>query len=128
MDTWKGKHHAPWDLFNFFSTSTGKNLNWFWKRWFYDWGYPDLAIQSVEKVEHDQVITVISKGIRPVPVNLFIEYKDGTSEKLHSGCNVWMSTNSIIYRVQRAKEMKKITLGDTHDVDINKKDNVWVTE
>ena len=39
----------PYDFFNCMNTGSGKNLNWFWKRWFFDAGYPDLAISSVSE-------------------------------------------------------------------------------
>ncbi len=45
---WNGKHPMPLDFFNSMNAGSGKNLNWFWKRWFYDNGYPDLAISHVK--------------------------------------------------------------------------------
>jgi aminopeptidase N len=47
MNDWHGKHPVPYDFFNSINTGTGLNLNWFWKKWFFEHVYPDLAIQNV---------------------------------------------------------------------------------
>jgi aminopeptidase N len=41
---WHGKHPMPFDFFNSMNTGAGQNLNWFWQRWFFEDGYPDLAM------------------------------------------------------------------------------------
>jgi aminopeptidase N len=46
---WQGKHPIPNDFFNCINTGSGKNLNWFWKSWFFDGGVPDLAIKDVKR-------------------------------------------------------------------------------
>jgi hypothetical protein len=37
---WHGKHPMPYDFFYSMNEGTGKNLNWFWKRWFFARGFP----------------------------------------------------------------------------------------
>ncbi|MCC7377828.1 MAG: M1 family metallopeptidase, partial [Chitinophagaceae bacterium] len=44
---WAGKHPIPYDFFFSMNEGSGKNLDWFWKRWFFDDGVPDLAIAKV---------------------------------------------------------------------------------
>ncbi|HEY4336942.1 MAG TPA: M1 family metallopeptidase, partial [Puia sp.] len=44
MDRWHGKHPIPWDFFYSFNDASGKDLNWFWKNWFFSYNYLDLAI------------------------------------------------------------------------------------
>ncbi|HEY6435904.1 MAG TPA: M1 family metallopeptidase, partial [Ignavibacteriaceae bacterium] len=43
IQRWKGKHPTPYDFFFTFNDVTGQDLNWFWKPWFFESGYPDLA-------------------------------------------------------------------------------------
>lgn len=125
IDTWKGKHHTPWDFFNFFSTTTNQNLNWLWKRWYYDWGFPDLAIAKVDSKKNKTEITISAKGIRPVPVNLHVEYTDGSKEKVHHNFSVWKDKSLLVIKIVNAKSIKSLKLGDLYDADINKKDNTW---
>ncbi len=119
---WNGKHPMPYDFFYSMNTGSGKNLNWFWKRWFFDSGVPDLAITNVKGKQ----IFIESKGEKPVPVDLTIILSDGSTEKIHRSIAVWEKGNkSIVLTVTSAKAIKKITLGSTYVPDKNKTDNVW---
>ena len=40
INDWHGKHPMPYDFFYSFNNATGKNLNWFWQKWFFDRVYP----------------------------------------------------------------------------------------
>ena len=66
IQQWRGKHPMPYDFFNCMNTGSGKNLNWFWKRWFFDNGYPDLAITSITHKLKSYTINITSKGSKPV--------------------------------------------------------------
>jgi aminopeptidase N len=125
INQWHNKHPMPYDFFNCMNTGSGKNLNWFWKRWFFDNGVPDLGIKNVSKQSNGYVVTVQCKGVKPVPVDLVVDFRDGTQMKVHRGINVWESSDMTDISVSSTKEVSKITLGTTYDVDVNKKDNVW---
>ena len=119
---WNSKHPMPFDFFYSMNTGSGKNLDWFWKRWFFDGGIPDLAIGKVTGKQ----IVIESKGEKPVPVDLTILLADGSTEKIHRTAAVWEKGNKIItVSVSSNKVIKKITLGSTYVPDKNKKDNVW---
>jgi aminopeptidase N len=119
---WNSKHPMPYDFFNSMNTGSGKNLDWFWKRWFFDGGIPDLAIAKVSGKQ----ITIESKGEKPVPIDLLITLTDGTTEKIHRSAAVWEKENkTVVITIASAKAIKNIKLGSTYVPDKNKKDNVW---
>ncbi|MEP6673931.1 MAG: M1 family metallopeptidase [Ferruginibacter sp.] len=119
---WSGKHPMPFDFFNSMNTGSGKNLNWFWKRWFFDGGVADLAIG---KLNGKQLI-IENKGDKPLPVDLTITFADGSTEKIHRSVSVWEKSNrTISLNIASGKAIKKIILGSTYVPDVNKKDNVW---
>ncbi|SHK79337.1 M1 family metallopeptidase [Hymenobacter psychrotolerans] len=123
---WNGKHPMPYDFFNSMNTGAGQNLNWFWQRWFFDGGYPDLAIASVTKTATGHDILVQAKGTKPVPVDLTVTYTDGKTEKLHRTIAVWQAGNSsVTVPVATTKAVKRVELGSTWVPDKNKADNVW---
>ena len=123
---WNGKHPMPLDFFNSMNTGTGRNLNWFWKRWFYDDGVPDLAITKVTEKGNQKQLLIESKGSKPVPVDLTITYTDGSSEKIHRSIAVWEKGNkSIVVNVNTDKKIRLVKLGSVHVPDVNKKDNVY---
>lgn len=128
MNRWKGKHPAPFDFFQTWSDASGQNLDWFWKPWFFDWGYPDLGIQGVIKDEaaHCQVILVSRKGNIPVPVHLEVEYSDGTKESFHQTAAVWRDgKQQLRVLCAEGKTVKSINMGKTTIPDVDKKDNNW---
>jgi hypothetical protein len=129
INQWNGKHPMPYDFFNCMNTGSGKNLNWFWKRWFFDLGYADLAIQNATQKGKAYNITITSKGSKPVPVDLTVHYADNTIGKIHKSIEVWEKGNSsITISVPAAKTIQKITLGSTWVPDANKADNTWIVK
>lgn len=123
---WNGKHPQPYDFFNAMNTGAGRNMNWFWQRWFFDSGYPDLAIADVKQQNENYTVTVESVGTKPVPVDLLITYADGTSSRLHKDVSVWASGNSSIsLSFKPEKQVVKLELNGTHVPDSNKANNVY---
>jgi hypothetical protein len=122
ISNWNGKHPGPYDFFYSMNEGCGKNLNWFWKRWFFDNGVPDLAIAAVT----GRQITIKSIGTKPVPVDLTVTYNDNSIEKIHRSIAVWeQGHTSVQLSVASGKKIMKIFLGSTYTPDVNKKDNVY---
>ncbi|WP_240348382.1 M1 family metallopeptidase [Longitalea arenae] len=125
IQQWQGKHPIPFDFFNCMNTGSGKNLNWFWKRWFIDGGVPDLAIKKVSRSTTGYAVTVECIGHKPLPVELTVTYADDTKTTLHRSVAVWENANSINLTVPAKKAIKEIKLGGTYVPDVNRKNNVW---
>ncbi|HUC81174.1 MAG TPA: M1 family metallopeptidase [Flavisolibacter sp.] len=126
---WNGKHPIPFDFFNAMNTGSGKNLNWFWKRWFFESGFADLAISSVAKKGSSYNIVVTSKGTKPVPVDLTISFADGSTSKVHRSIAVWEKGNSTTtISIPANKTIRKIVVGSTWVPDADKKDNVYTAK
>src|SRR5882757_9499803 len=111
FNNWHSKHPMPYDFFNSMNTGSGKNLNWFWKKWFFDDGVPDLAITKVAGKQ----ITVESKGEKPVPVDITVTFADGTIEKIHRSIAVWEKGNKpVVVNTISNKKIKRVILGSTY--------------
>ena len=91
MNDWHGKHPTPYDFFFSMNNGSGKDLNWFWKRWFFGWQYPDLAVKKVEKYGSNTKIVVANRGGLPVPVYLTIVSKNRKNLLLKYTAEVWKS-------------------------------------
>jgi len=122
FNNWHSKHPMPFDFFYSMNNGSGKNLDWFWKKWFFDDGVPDLAIAKVA----GRQVTIERKGEKPVPVDVNITFADGTTEKIHRSIAVWeKGAKTVIVNASANKKIKKITLGSTYVPDVNPKDNTW---
>ena len=111
--------------FHFFYTYgrfANEDLNWFWKACYFEYGYADLGIKSVDRNR----IIIERKGSIPVPIRLEITYDDNTLEKIYRNLNVWK--NGITeYPVEpkTGKTIRKVTLGDTLTPDADNSDNIY---
>ena len=123
---WRGKHPMPYDFFNCMNIGSGKNLNWFWKKWFFDNGYPDLAITSVNNRLKSYVVTITSKGTKPVPIDLTVTFADKTISRFHRSIEVWERDNTTVsITIPSTQKILKVELGSMYSVDSNKDDNVF---
>jgi aminopeptidase N len=126
IQQWHGKHPMPYDFFNCMNVGSGKDLNWFWKRWFFDSGLPDLAITSVANKLKSYTVTITSKGNKPVPVDLTVTFADKTISKFHRSVQVWEKGNSTVtVTIPSTQKILRIELGSMYSVDSNKADNLW---
>lgn len=124
---WHGKHPMPYDFFNCMNTGSGVDMNWFWKAWFFDNGVPDLAISNVAKQQNYYIITITSKGTKPVPIDLNLFYSDGSSRVIHKSVACWQNGNRIYtLNFTDDKPIFKLVLGSVHTPDVNKADNVYM--
>jgi len=124
---WHGKHPMPYDFFNCMNTGSGVDMNWFWKAWFFDNGVPDLAISNVAKQQNDYMVTITSKGTKPVPIDLNLFYSDGSSRVIHKSIACWQNGNrTYILNFTDDKPIFKLVLGSVHTPDVNKADNVYI--
>ncbi len=129
IEHWNGKHPIPNDFFNAMNEGSGTNLNWFWEKWFYETGIPDLAIQKVKNAKNRQQVVVESVGNKPVPIDLQVMYKDGDSETIHRSILAWKDGNkTVVIDLPKGKKVKSIKLGSTYAADSNSKNNSYVAK
>lgn len=124
IKNWNGKHPMPYDFFNSINEGSGKNLNWFWKAWFFEGGVTDMAIKSVDKTSDGYTIIIENKSIKPLPIDLTLTYKDGSTENNHSTIGVWEKGNQQVkIEIKTTKKLSKVLMGNPHTPDKVKSDN-----
>ena len=124
IERWKGKHPMPFDFFFTFNDVLKEDLSWFFKPWFFEFGYPDLALQKVDEDEDNLLLKVVKKGKLPVPVKLIILYQDSSKAYLERSMAVWKThLKEIEISVKKEKPVLEIWLGDEHVPDLFEKDN-----
>jgi len=127
MKTWNGKHPIPLDFFHCMNEGSGKNLNWFWRAWFYEPGVPDLAIASVRQEGKSKNVVIEMKGSKPVPVDIKVLYEDQTREVFHKSIEVWKSGDrKTSIQFSRNKRIRSVELGSTYTIDVDRSNNVFI--
>ena len=121
---WNGKHPTAYDFFFTFNEVTDQNLNWFWKPWFFDRGFPDLNIDKVKHLEDGYEIIVNKIGIIPVPVRLIIYFDDNTEEGLYFSAAVWKDgIDEYVVKFKTDKNIIEVDLGGDDIPDSNPDNN-----
>jgi Peptidase family M1 domain len=126
MNRWNGKHPTPWDFFFSFNDAAGKNLNWFWQNWFFTTGYIDFSIEKVAKAKKGYAINLKNIGGFVAPVDVMIEYADGSKETLHQTPALWQANQKeAVINVETKKVIKSVGLDGGIFMDADVKNNVF---
>jgi hypothetical protein len=124
---WNGKHPIPYDFFFTFNDVTGEDLSWFWKPWFFEWGYPDLAIKEVNLYDTKVVVIIEKIGKIPIPVFLSITFEDEHEKTIYKSARVWREGNiTLSLAVDIERKIKKIEIGNDTIPDCNKANNIYI--
>jgi hypothetical protein len=121
MDRWNHKHPTPYDFFYTFNDVSGQNLDWFWKNWYFDWGYPDLAITQVGT----NIITIENLGRKAIAFTLIVTYEDGNITKTTISPEVWKVVPAYIHYTGSDNKIKSVQLQTLTGCDAVKENNYW---
>ncbi|MFA7361793.1 MAG: M1 family metallopeptidase [Candidatus Kapaibacterium sp.] len=123
---WNGKHPTPYDFFNLFNTYSKNNYNWFWKKWFMEFGTTDLGITEVNQNDDNTLnFVVTNKGGLPVPAEISITDKNGKNIVIKKSATIWANTKSISISEKLTGKVSVIILGSKYIPDLNLKDNEY---
>ena len=126
MDRWNGKHPIPWDFFNSVNDLTGRNLNWFWNRWFFSNGYIDRAIADVRKTGRRYAVTLENIGGMPAPVDVVATWADGTSDTYHQTSAIWQANaRRAVVNLPAQKVLRSLALSGGIWVDADSTNDHW---
>ncbi|HEX6628219.1 MAG TPA: M1 family metallopeptidase [Gemmatimonadaceae bacterium] len=94
---WAFKHPTPGDFFRSIENSTGEDLSWFWRSFFYTTDVLDIGIDSVSMrtSEGQQLVAIALRRNTsiPFPVRLRVAYADGTTQDFSLPVNIWARSN-----------------------------------
>ena len=125
MNRWHEKHPIAYDFFFTFNEVVGEDLSWFWNPWFFELGYPDLAIDEV-KTDSDNIVISLSKsGNIPTRVEINLFYTDGTSDTIRESASIWKENTKLKLKHKSDKTIKFVKLGSEVIPDVNQKDNIF---
>lgn len=127
MERWQGKHPIPTDFFFTFNEIIGKDLSWFWKPWFYDFSYPDLAINNIKSKRNSIVVHIVNHGKLPLPIKLQVMFNDEVIKEVYKTADVWKSgKDKIEIKIDGVKNYDAVILGSELIPDVNSIDNVYI--
>jgi len=125
IDRWKYKHPYPWDMFNTFEDVAGRDLDWFWRAWYYETWTLDHAVGNVSTKDGTTRIVIEDHGQAPMPANVKITKSDGSTTTRTIPVDTWLkgATQAVI---TVDGEVTNIVIDPEKNYpDTNRKNNSW---
>ncbi|HJR52347.1 MAG TPA: M1 family metallopeptidase [Gemmatimonadota bacterium] len=91
FDRWAFKHPYPWDFFRTFEDVSGRELDWFWRSWYYETWILDQAIGEVRVDGDRSTVFIEDRGLVPMPVPLTIRCRDGETIERTVPVDPWLA-------------------------------------
>jgi hypothetical protein len=125
FDRWAFRHPYPWDMFRTFEDVSGRDLDWFWRAWYYETWSLDQAVGEV-RVEGDRsVIVVEDQGRMPMPVTLTVACRGGETVERTIPVDAWLEGRSRT-SIEIDCAATSVTIDAARDFpDVDRSDNVW---
>ena len=118
---WAKKSPTPYDFFYTFEDVSDQDLSWIWKPWFFEFGVPDVAIESFK----DGKLTIVNYGNKPVPLFVEVKDKNNHSKFFNQSAHIWAENkNEIQLTISDFKNVEKIIV-NAKVVDVNPFDNFF---
>lgn len=122
---WLEKHPTPFDFWNTFEDVAGRDLDWFWRPWFYDTWTLDQAVASVEPAGDSTAITIEDRGLAPMPVLLVVTKMDGATQRITLPVEPWLA-GARRQTVRVAGAVRAVAIDPEKWLpDVDRTNNVW---
>ncbi|MEO6057137.1 MAG: M1 family aminopeptidase [Gemmatimonadales bacterium] len=101
---WAFKHPQPADFFRTMEEVSGRDLSWFWRGFFFTSAALDQTVESVKQgPDSVALITLRSLGAAVMPVELALDFADGTKQRVALPVEIWYGGNRYVYRLRVAQ-------------------------
>lgn len=130
---WAFKHPKPWDFFNTFNTVSGRDLDWFWRTWYYETWTLDQSVAAVTPAAAEGTrsaetrITVEDLGLAPMPARLTVTLENGDTLREEIPVDTWLAGDrSATVTVRTPSPVVRVEIDAEHAFpDVNRENNVW---
>jgi hypothetical protein len=127
---WIDRHPQPYDFFNTITAVSGRDLSWFWRTWFYHGWSLDQALDTIASAGDSMAITIVDRGLAPMPVRLAVTRADGSVQRLELPVDVWLTgARRTTVRVARQPRVVRVEI-DPEAVfpDLDRGNQLWTAE
>jgi hypothetical protein len=124
---WINRHPQPYDLFNTFEDVAGRDLDWFWRAWWYETWTLDQAIGEVRAAGDRLEVEVLDLGLAPMPARLAVTRADGRTERIEVPVEVWLDgARRHVVPVRDAASVVRVEIDpEGAFADVNRENQVW---
>ena len=127
MDDWAYKHAYPWDFFNSFERVSGRDLDWFWRSFYFETWQLDQAVASVSREGGQTTIRIEDQGRASLPARLAITLESGRTLRREIPVETWLSGQTTAALTLDTDSPVQRVVIDPEQVfpDVDRQDNIW---
>lgn len=124
---WTLSHPAPQDFFNTFERVAGRDLDWFWRPWFYETPSLDLAIQRVEREPDGRhVVTVVNRDRAPAPVIAEVTLAGGRTKRVQAAADELAKAGTVRLALEAGETPVAVRLDpEERYPDVDRSNDSW---
>jgi hypothetical protein len=127
FNRWAYRHPYPWDLWQTFEDVSGRDLDWFWRSWYYETWTLDQAVASVTAGAGGATNIVIEdRGRMPLPAHVTITFADGRTERRDVPVEHWLAGNRQATLTVPSGNVVRVEIDAANQFpDVDRTNNVW---
>ncbi|MFL5386866.1 MAG: M1 family metallopeptidase [Longimicrobiaceae bacterium] len=129
VQAWSYKHPQPWDFFNTFERVAGRDLDWFWRPWFFETGVLDQAVESVRPASGGVDVVLRDRGDVAMPAFVTVTASGGAVTQRELPVTAWTGprgSRTATLRVPVSGAATRVEVDARRSYpDVNRANNVW---
>jgi hypothetical protein len=124
---WQYRHPKPYDLWNTIERVSRRDLDWFWRTWFYETWALDQAVGTVSRKGGGWQVVIEDRGMAPMPAPVRITRADGTVEEQVVPVEAWLrGARQYPLAVKGGAEVVKVEIDAAGQYpDVDRDNNAW---
>ena len=129
IEAWANKHPTPTDFFRFMKDASGMDLDFYWRQWVMTAARLDQAVVSVSSVssEGTSEIVLVNNESMVMPVEMKIDFEDGTHTTLRFPVEMWNQGPRFTYNLVDPRQIVRLTLDPRERYpDDDRLNNKWI--
>ncbi len=129
IEAWANKHPTPTDFFRFMKDASGMDLDFYWRQWVLTAARLDQAVVSVSGVSSEgrSEIILANNESMVMPVEMKIDFEDGTHTTLKLPVEMWNQGPRFTYNLLDPRQVIRLTLDPRERYpDDDRLNNTWI--
>ncbi|HEU4420505.1 MAG TPA: M1 family metallopeptidase, partial [Planctomycetota bacterium] len=121
---WAWKHPYPHDFFRTFSDVAGRDLEPYFRTWFFETWQLDHAVGSVESKDGKTLVSIEDRGRAVHPAVVEVTYRDERKERQTVAADSWWASTQVVLTF--GPDVVAVQIDpDTASLDCDRKNNSW---
>lgn len=128
---WAYKHPTPSDFFRTMEDVSGRDLDWFWREWFYTTDVLDQAVDSVAVLaradgQFPTIVRLTNRTPLVMPVDLQLTFDNGQTRTVELPAEIWYGGNRYDWETTLPARVVRVTIDPKSELpDQDRKNNTW---